>query len=294
MDRHTLPAPTVDIPSESGEKPLLYAQSGDPAVLQRALECGADVAVYATEDLRNLCADDLPETFALAVPAVLTASALDQLNAWAHENASRITETFLSNVGQLGLTWPGDIAGDYMLNAANDLTVEQLMDWGISTVTPSVELTARQIGQMRGRTNLIGWGRLPLMHLRHCPLRAVRGMKGLHADCKHCDACAPGERLNGRALTDRRGAEFPLQLLAMPGGCVVQVLNSVPLMPLKKLDKLPQTSGWRLLLRPEEPVAAVVRVYRAALQGADFKSLPEWAAMESMDTTAGHYFRGVE
>ena len=294
VDRHTLPAPTVAIPSENGEKPRLYAQSGDPAVLQKALECGADVAVYAPEDLRALRADDLPETFALAVPAVLTAAALDQLNAWAHENASRITETFLSNVGQLGLKWPGNITGDYMLNAANDLTVKQLMDWGVSTVTPSVELTAQQIARMRGRTNLIVWGRLPLMHLRHCPLRAARGMKGLHADCKHCDACAPEDRLNGRALTDRKNAEFPLRRLAMPGGCVVQVLNCVPLMPLKKLDKLPRTSGWRLLLRPEEPVAAVVKVYRAALQGADFKSLPEWAAMESMDTTAGHFFRGVE
>ena len=293
-DRHTLPAPTVEIPDGNGEKPRLYAQSGDPAVLKRALECGADVAVYAPEDLRNLCADNLPETFALAVPAVLTSPALDKLNAWANENAGRIAETFLSNVGQLGLTWPGDIAGDYMLNAANDLTVEQLMDWGISTVTPSVELTARQIGQMRGRTNLIVWGRLPLMHLRHCPLRAARGMPGPHADCRHCDVCAPEEVLNDRALTDRKNAEFPLKRLAMPGGCVVQVLNCVPLMPLKRLDRLPKASGWRLLLRPEEPVEAVVRVYRAALHGADFKALPEWAILESMNTTAGHFFRGVE
>ena len=292
--RHTLPALTVDILAESGEKPRLYAQSGDPEVLKRALECGADVAVYAPEDMRVLSADALPETFALAVPAVLTEAALDQLNAWANENANRISETFLSNVGQLGLQWPGDIAGDYMLNAANDLTVEQLMDWGISTVTPSVELTARQIGQMRGRKNLIVWGRLPLMHLRHCPLRAIRGMPGAHADCRYCDACAPKERLNGRALTDRKNAEFPLRRLAMPGGCVVQVLNCVPLMPLKKLDRLPVTSGWRLLLRPEEPVEAVVKVYRAALKGADFKALPEWAILESMNTTAGHFFRGVE
>ncbi len=293
-NRHTLPAPTVDIPCDHAEKPRLYAQSGDPAVLKRAIECGADVAVYAPEDLRKLRADDLPETFALAVPAVLTAAALDQLNAWAHENAGRITETVLSNVGQLGLPWPGDIVGDYLLNIANDLTVKQLMDWGVSTVTPSVELTARQIARMRGRTQLIVWGRLPLMHLRHCPLRAARGMKGLHADCRHCDACAPGERLNGRALTDRKGAEFPLRRLAMPGGCVVQVLNSVPLMPLKRPERLPEASGWRMLLRPEEPVEAVVKVCRAALQGADYKALPEWAVLESMDTTAGHFFRGVE
>ena len=138
------------------------------------------------------------------------------------------------------------------------------------------------------------------MHLRHCPLRAAEGMKGRHAVCRHCDACPPGERLNGKSLVDRKGAAFPLNRIAMAGeqdgagGCVIQVLNSVPLMPLKKLDRIPQTSGWRLLLRPDEPVEAVVKVYRAALDGEAFKELPEWATLEAMNTTTGHYFRGVE
>ena len=132
------------------------------------------------------------------------------------------------------------------------------------------------------------------MHLRHCPLRATRGMKGLHAECHHCDGCAPSDRLTGRALVDRKGAAFPLQRLAMPGGCVIQVLNSVPLMPLKRADRLPGAGGWRLLLRSDEPVEAVVRVYRAALDGDDFRGLPEGEASDGMNTTTGHYFRGVE
>ena len=32
----------------------------------------------------------------------------------------------------------------------------------------------------------------------------------------------------------------------------------------------------------------------AALDGGDFKALPEWKALETMNTTTGHYFRGVE
>ena len=119
-------------------------------------------------------------------------------------------------------------------------------------------------------------------------------MKGRHRDCRHCDGCAPDARLNGKALVDRKGAAFPLNRLAMPGGCVIQVLNSVPLMPLKHLNRLPGASGWRLLLRADEPVEAITRVYRAALDGADFRALPEWAAIETMNTTTGHYFRGVE
>ena len=95
-------------------------------------------------------------------------------------------------------------------------------------------------------------------------------------------------------MVDRRGAAFPLRRIAMPGGCVVQVLNSVPLMPLKKLNRLPKAEGWRLLLSAGEPVADIVKVYRAALDGDDFRALPQWQALETMNTTAGHYFRGVE
>ena len=39
---------------------------------------------------------------------------------------------------------------------------------------------------------------------------------------------------------------------------------------------------------------AVVKAYRAALDGLDFRVLPEWEAIEKLDTTTGHWFRGVE
>ena len=287
------------LPREDSDRPLLMAQSSDLRQLETALGCGADVAVFAPADVRPeaLGALDLSPLsgkgrVALAVPAVLTERALDGLNAWAL--GQPFAMTFLSNVGQIGLDWPGARAGDFLLNIANDASVAMLRAWGIGMYTPSVELNARQVAAMGGEQNLILWGRLPLMHLRHCPLRAARGMQGRHADCRYCDACGPEERLNGRTLVDRRGAAFPLKRLAMPGGCVVQVLNSVPLMPLRKLERLPGAAGWRLLLEPDEPAEAIVRVYRAALDGADFRPMPEWTAIGKMNTTAGHWFRGVE
>ncbi len=278
-------------------RPLLLAQSDDVRQLETALANGADMAVFAPWDVRRetLEAVDLSplgERIALALPAVLTAEALDGLNAWA--KSRRFAATFLSNVGQFALDWPGERVGDMLLNAGNDLSVEQLRDWGMGAYTPSVELTAAQVGALNGRKSLVVWGRLPLMHLRHCPLRAAEGMKGRHADCRHCDGCKPLQRLDGRAMTDRRGAAFPLKRLAMSGGCVIQVLNSVPLMPLKRLNRLPGAESWRLLLSAGEPVTAIAKVYRAALDGGDFRALPEWATLETMNTTSGHYFRGVE
>ncbi len=296
--RENRPIELPVLPREQSDRPLLYAQSADPEVLQRALACGADMAVYCPNDLRPegplFAGVQLPERFVLCVPTVLTAEALDVLNAWANANADRVAGTILENVGHFGLRWPGERIGGYMLNAANDLTVAQLNAWGMEAVTPSVELTAAQTAAMGGRRHLIMWGRVPLMRLRHCPLRAAKGMRGRHADCRHCDVCAPEDRLEGRDLVDRKNAAFPLRRIAMPGGCVVQVMNSVPLMPLKRLDRLPAASGWRLLLDPADPVEAVVRTCRAAIDGADFKALPEWRTLEALDTTAGHYFRGVE
>ncbi len=288
-------------PRQHPDRPLLLAQSSDLNQLEAALDSGADAAVYAPADMRPaaLQAVDLAPLaqkgrVALAVPAVLTATALDALNGWALANRAYIGMTFLSNVGQFGLDWPGVRAGDTMLNVANNAAAAQIAEWGMALYTPSVELNAGQIRRLAGQTNLIAWGRVPLMRLRHCPLRAAKGMKGRHADCRHCDACPPAERLSGKALVDRKGVAFPLRRVAMDGGCVVNVLNSAPLMPLRKLDKLPHTAAWRLLLDPAEPTEAIVRVYRAALDGGDFKALPEWETIESVNTTTGHYFRGVE
>ena len=279
------------------ETPFLLAQSSDINQLSEALAAGADIAVYAPSDARPSALEavdlsPLGSRVALALPAVLTAGALDGLNAWALKQPFQMT--FLSNVGQLGMDWPGERVGDYLLNVGNGLAVDQLGEWGVEAFTPSVELTAAQAGALHGCKCLIVWGRIPLMHLRHCPLRAAEGMKGRHADCRHCDGCKPSDRLDGRRMVDRRGAAFPLKRVAMPGGCVIQVLNSVPLMPLKKRDRLPDAEGWRLLLSKDEPTEAVVKVYRAALHGDDFRALPQWQALETLNTTAGHYFRGVE
>ena len=297
-----LPPLKKEAPASAGggvlhRHPLLLAQSSDVNQLALALAGGADLAVYAPTDVRleALEAVDLSplgDRVALALPAVLTAEALDELNAWAQGRP--FVMTFLSNIGQFALDWPGKKVGDYLLNVGNDLAVDQLGDWGLRDYTPSVELTAAQAGALNGQKHLVIWGRIPLMHLRHCPLRAAEGMRGKHAACRFCDGCKPSQRLDGREMVDRKGAAFPLRRLAMPGGCVIQVLNSVPLMPLKKLNKLPKAESWRLLLNPGEPTADLVKVYRAALDGEDFRALPLWKAMDTMKTTAGHYFRGVE
>lgn len=275
--------------------PRLLAQSASPVVLKEALANGAEGAVFAPEDVRikalDAALEQLPEKFDLAIPAVLGAEALTDLNVWALNNRERIETTWLSNIGHFDLEWPGKKAADYMLNIGNNLTTAQMKDWGVEMFAPSIELSVGQINHLGGKRSLLVWGRIPVMHLRHCPLRAVEGKKGLHKDCVRCDA---ENGIRGKILTDRKNIDFPLNRIATREGCIIQVLNSAELMPLRKLRQLPDAENWRMLLREDEPVAAIAKVYRAALDGEAMGGLPEWNEIESMNTTTGHYFRGVQ
>ena len=291
-----LRAPTA--PAVPTEKTELSAQSDDPELLRQALEAGADSAVFAPEDLRpealRAVAAALPPRFDLALPPVMGAETLDIVHAWAAENAGRIRRTYLSNIGQLGLSWPGERAGDLHLNVANVLTLHQLADWGVGLYTPSVELNRVQIDALGGRRSLIVYGALPLMQLRHCPLRAGLKLRGPHLDCRRCDSCPPQARANAKALVDRMGASFPLRRVATPEGCVLRLMNSARLMLLRRASSLPESACWRLLLDADDPVADVVRLHRACLDGQDFRADAAWQTIEAMNTTTGHYFRGAE
>ena len=292
--RMTLP----ELPRSRKTVPELTAQSGSPEVLARALESGADFAVYAPQDLRTEALtrdlESLPERFDLALPPVMTDQTMNLLNAWALANAHRIRRTLISNIGQMNLAWPGALSGDLQLNIANELSIAQLGDWGLDSYTPSVELNRSQIDALGGRKQLVVYGALTLMHLRHCPLRAVRNAPGDHDSCRACDLCDAEKHISSKTLIDRTGVAFPLRRIAADSGCVVQLLNSAKLMLLRKHASLPACEGWRMLLDESDPIEAVVRLHRAALSGEDVRSHDDWAKIEAMNTTTGHYFRGAE
>ena len=134
------------------------------------------------------------------------------------------------------------------------------------------------------------------MQLRHCPLRAAdKKLTGLHDACRRCDSAAECDKINAQALTDRKGVSFPLRRIASDEGCVIQVLNSVPMMMLRRAEKLPAACAWRLLLDKNDPIEAVVRAHIACAENGRESCRPQdWDQIEKMETTTGHYFRGVE
>lgn len=267
--------------------PALRLQSSNVSVLQYALKNGAEDIVYSPFDMRKL--DDaltLPG-FYLAVPQVMRDEELLMLNHWANTHSAHIKGVYLSNIGHFAYSWPGTVTADTGMNIANNLSLQQLP---ADFYAPSAELTSRQIQNLGGKKDLIVHGFLPLMQLRHCPNRAVKGMKGKHSACTLCDQKNAPPLPH---LEDRTGARFRLRRLAYKSGCVLQLLNSVPLMLLRKADKLPASHVWRILADDMQEAEAI-KLYRAYLDGSDYTRLPEWDKVSHTPSTTGHYFRGVE
>ena len=151
-------------------------------------------------------------------------------------------------------------------------------------------MTSREIAAFGGRKELLVYGRLPLMHLRHCPLNAAR-RGGLHTACRACDTAKNGKRLDDCTLTDRMNVRFPLRRLASDDGCTIDVLNSVPLSLAQHTEKLPACESWRLIFDRADYAAArrITLAYASLARGerTDTSVLPE-------SITTGHYFRKTE
>ena len=268
-------------------KTLLRAQSGDVSALKLALANGADQAIFAPRDLRKLDDALQLERFFLMPPQVMRQEELERLHQWAAAHQERILGTHITNIGQLNFSWPGMRLAGFSMNIANNRALAELNP---AEYAPSVELTARQIGQLGGAKELVVYGRLPLMQLRHCPRRAAENLPGKHRDCRLCDVPGKGDL---PCLIDRTGAAFPLMRMAYASGCVLQLLNSVPLMLLRHVEKLPSAAAWRMLVEKDD-AAEAARLHRLALDGRDFRKDPAWAQWDARATTTGHYFRGVE
>lgn len=284
----TLPLPEANaLPTWTG-KTLLSVQSRDLKVLEQARGWGADELIFELSDITEEGLNRAPSVpFALALPPTLNGDDLARLHRWVSENGN-VEAVLLSNPAHLALSWRCPVRLDAPMNLMNSRATACFN----LPYAPSVELTAKDIARMGGEKEIIVYGRLPLMRLRHCPVRARLG--GRHETCRLCDE-RPGEGLESHTLIDRKGARFPPRRLKTPSGCIVELDNCVPLFLLRNAGRIPGAARWRIRLTAEdEAPETVVRLHRAALDGEDFKAQPGWDALDALSTTTGHYFRGVE
>lgn len=271
------------------DRPLLCARASWFALLKRAASAGADEIYYLPDILtENGLKHAVPDAlFALELPQTAKDADLRALNHWAREHESLIFATIHQNLSHFDLTWPGEIRAGFALNIANREAAIAYSKLGARGFTPSVELTAAEIGALSDmplERELIVYGKLPLMQLAHCPLNAMRTVAP-HNTCNACGSSKGGPP----PLVDRRGCAFPLIRTRGSDGCVLSVLNSVPLSVHRRWKKLPACDRATLLFTDEDDIETITALYRALIDEQTQK-MPE----ADFPSTTGHYFRGVE
>ena len=184
-----------------------------------------------------------------------------------------IRSALCGNLGHLGLLRSRGFAihGDYGLNLFNSRSMNLSKSLGLQSATVSFELTLPQIRDLSKPipTELLAYGRLPLMLTENCILKN-RG-KGCHCED------------TPQTLTDRKGESFPVE---KAWGCRNELFNP------RVLWLADRKSDWsrlgascaRLAFLRESP-AECTRIFTAYRTG-------EGTAPEGF--TRGLYDRGVE
>lgn len=169
-----------------------------------------------------------------------------------------------------------EIYGDMGLNVFNSQTANSFD--ALKSVTLSPELNLGEMRALLKNTDVyaevIGYGRIPLMIMKNCPVKAA-------------GKCQKNKRLY--KLRDRKNEEFPL---LCSDGCVMKILNSKPIFTADKIEDLKKLkiNAVRLIFTVENPQQCdkIINIYKSALKGEKVFS------PKDNTFTRGHYYRGVE
>ncbi|MCD8107761.1 MAG: U32 family peptidase [Oscillospiraceae bacterium] len=158
--------------------------------------------------------------------------------------------------------------GGFGLNITNSLSADEYALDGLKALTLSYELKAAQLNGIRASVpkGAVLFGRLPLMVMANCPIKAETG----------CKACS-------HSLTDRTGTVFPVTCRMRDGEDYNELLNSKILYLPDKLSYFNIDFGI-LMFTDESPEEAkeILEDYRSGISHRDGR-----------DYTNGLYFRGV-
>ena len=189
-------------------------------------------------------------------------------------SALRIDDVLVGNLGQIPIVRERDftIAGDFGLNIYNSLSAAVARELGLSSVTASFEMTLPQIRDLSKPlpTELIAYGRLPLMLTESCLMRNRAGV----CSCQH----------GAVKLLDRKGEEF--RVVRDGNTCRNVILNGKKLYLLDRKSDLSKLGLWALRLSFTTENASEVDSVLAEWQGEGL--------FDPGSYTRGLYMRGVE
>lgn len=193
-----------------------------------------------------------------------------------NDNVADIPKNFgvlISNAGQEKIYEKYKKYGNSRLNVFNAYSLDCFE--GYESVMLSPELNLKEISQISGNvpTEVIAYGKIPLMIMKNCPVKSNAGK------------CAKN---GGYILKDRKNEEFKI---VCDGACHSVILNSKNIFMADKINDLKKTgvSNIRLNFYDEtaDEVSKVINEYKSAIKGENIKSRPE------NSFTRGHFYRGT-
>ncbi len=178
----------------------------------------------------------------------------------------------LCSMGMSGL-----VVADAGLYTMNSRAVRFLMRSGVMRFTAPWELNAGELKDRRGgSTELIIYGRTPMMISTHCLKKTLDGCDHRHANL---------------SMTDRRGASFPVECVC--DSCFNIIYNSIPASLHTEVEAVrrlhPASVRVMFTVESGEEVRNIAGLFLHLFEGCE-----EVKNFRMPETTHGHFRRGVE
>ena len=166
--------------------------------------------------------------------------------------------------------------GGARLNVYNSFTADEFSHMELVTLSPELNIGEARAAanSTAARSEIIAYGRLTLMLMKNCPVKALGKCVG------HQNSI----------LKDRKNQEFPI--LCSPS-CIARLINSKPIFTADKMADILSigSDALRLIFTVEsaKETEKILRLYKKAMAGETVQN-----PFAENEFTRGHYYRGVE
>ena len=276
----------ISVASPESAEPALSVLCRTLDQLRTVLELGVQTVYADLQDIRQFRdAVELARQHAaaiwLATPRIQKPGEMGIFRAMLRHGADGILVRNLSGLACFTAQGTPCIA-DYSLNAANELTVDELRRRGALRVTPSFDLNRDQLLRLLDHTpaadlEVVLHQHMPMFHMEHCVFCAVLSPGTNKTDCgRPCDD-------HEVRLRDRIGAEHPLKADV---GCRNTLFNATP-QSAAELAPILLNRGVRcfrieLLDDTGDEIGRVISLYRGLLAG-DVPGHEVWTALRALN-----------
>lgn len=245
------------------KSPSLTVQTETEAQIQAALKCGISRLYVPAEQYAKY--KDSGREIVACLPAVCRAG----------DRPVEAERVLVSNIGQVKAYQGKSMYGGFRLNIYNSASCDFFKAAGNGDFIAGINLGEIHNIASPVQKEVIVYGRLPLMVMQNCPVRAAG------------NTCQNGKQIF--ALKDRKNEVFPV---LCGEGCLAVLYNAKPVYMADKMKDLLGIGADSLRLmfttETERETERIIKRYLAALAGEIVSALPE------NTFTRGHFYRGVE